>query len=100
MRSENKLWEICMEIYRLLFKEAKPSADFDKLMKKGITKKPEWFMRYYLPIERQVEIIDKVTKKHKCIPYEIKKISVTIHLGCSPNSSLESWKKLKDGIHR
>jgi len=84
MKSKEKLWEVCMQIYRQQYKEAEPSADFDELMKKGITKKPNWFLKYSLPEKRQQEIIDEHCKRNKLSKWEKKKINKEIWLGSSP----------------
>jgi len=93
MQSDEKLWEICKEIYRELFKEANPSADFDELVKSGKSKEKDFFMKYYLPIERQKEIVDEICKKHKLTGHNKRKVSTTIHLGSSPNSCERTWKE-------
>ena len=95
MKSNEKLWDICLEIYNKMYKEAKPSADFDKLMKLGITKKPNWFMKYFLPTEKQETILEKICKKYKLCEYEKRKIRTTVYLGSAPNSSEETWKKAR-----
>ena len=87
MRSKKFLDNICKEIYRQMYEEAEPPADFDELVNKGITKEPNWFMNYYLPIDRQEEIIREFIKKYKCSPYEERKIRETIYLGSAPNSN-------------
>ena len=46
-------------------------------------------MAYYLPMERQNEIIDEHCKKHKLTKRERYKISKEIHLGSAPNSCCE-----------
>ena len=91
MRKEATLWKYCVEVYNLMYSESTPSANFDKLWESGKTNEPDWFMKYYLPIERQVEIIDSILKKHRCSKIERNLISSTIHLGCSPNSSEKTW---------
>ena len=87
MKSDEKLMQIVLEIYRRMYKEARPSANFDKLMKSRKTKKSNWFMKYFLPIERQEAIINELCAKNKCNKHDIHKISKEVHLGCSPNSS-------------
>lgn len=84
MKSKRKLWEICMDIYRQMYREATPPADLDELIKKGETKKTDWFLEYYLPTKRQEEIIDFHTKKNKLTGWEKRKVSQEIWLGCSP----------------
>lgn len=93
MQSDEKLWEICKEIYREMFKNANPSADFDGLVKSGKAKEKDFFMKYYLPVERQTEIVDRICNDHKIRGYDKRKISHEVHLGSSPNSSKKTWKK-------
>lgn len=85
MRSREYLWDVCMSIYRQMYKESEPSADFDKLMKEGETKKPDWFMKYYLSEKRQIEILEKHTKKYKLNEREKHEVSKELFLGCSPS---------------
>jgi len=85
MSRDDKLWEICMDIYRQMFKEADPPADFDLMLESGEAKTPNFFGNYYLSAERQNEIIDDHCKKHNLRPIEKKKVSKEIHLGCSPS---------------
>ncbi|GAG00238.1 unnamed protein product [marine sediment metagenome] len=93
MQSDEKLWEICKEIYREMFKDANPSADFDELIKSCKAKEKDFFLKYYLPIERQVEIVDRICDDHKIRGYDKRKISHEVHFGCSPNSSEKTWKE-------
>lgn len=95
MRSNKKLMEIYIEIYRELFKAAKPSADFDKLIKTKTVKKPRWFFRYYLPMDKQIEITEKVCNKYKLDKRDRKKIELELFLGCTPVSSKEAWKEYR-----
>jgi len=86
MKSNKKLGEICMEIYREMYKQADPPADFDKLIKSGETKNRQWFMNYYLPMEKQEEITANICKKHKLTKQEIMRVYYTVFLGASPTS--------------
>ncbi len=94
MISQKKAWKICMEIYKELYKKSNPPADFEQLMKTGETKKQDWFMNYYLEINRQTKIIEEHIKKNKVDKYMAKNIRNTISLGCSPNSSKERWLEI------
>jgi len=85
MRSDKYLWEVSLEIYRQMYKEAEPSADFDELMKSGETKKRQWFMKYYLDKERQEEIFESICKKHRITEKEREKLSFEIWLGVAPS---------------
>jgi len=84
MNKEGMLWEICMDIYRQVFKEAEPSGDFDKMIKSGETKKDEFYMNYYLPDKRLMEIIDIHCRRNKMSRYDSKTIKNEIVIGCSP----------------
>ena len=46
-RDEQLFNEVCMPIYRELFKKAEPSVDFDVLIKSGEAKKEGFFDKYY-----------------------------------------------------
>ena len=86
MRSGEFLWKICLEIYRKMYQEADPVADFDKLVQLGVTKKENWFLDYYLPIERQIEIISEFCEKYRCNRREREAIEVEVLLGSAPSS--------------
>ena len=83
-KSDEKLGNICMEIYREAYKRSEPSADFDKLVKSGEAKQPQFFMKYYLPNDLLQKIIDKHTKGLS--KYDKHQISKEVLLGCSPTS--------------
>lgn len=87
--------EIIMETYRELYKAAKPSADFDELIKTGEAKKKDFFMRYYLNEEKLESIIEKVSKKYKLSSTERAGLGIEICLGSAPTSALEAWKKAR-----
>ena len=84
MKNKEYLWEICMEIYRKMFSEATPKANFDVLISTGEAKKEGFFMNYYLRKEKQEEIINAICKKHKLAKHEKEKVINEIYLGCSP----------------
>jgi len=52
MKSNEKLMNICLEIYKELYIHSEPSADFDKLIENKITKVPDWFMKFYIETEK------------------------------------------------
>ena len=84
MKSDKKLLEIVLNIYQEMYNKASPKANFKELMKKGITKQPNWFMDYILDEAKQMDIIDKHCKKNKLTKREKEKIHFTVMLGCSP----------------
>ena len=64
MNRNDKLFnEICIPIYRQLYAEATPSADFDKLIVSEEVKKDRFFMKYYLDDSRQLEIDEIIETK-------------------------------------
>jgi len=85
MRTKQNLERIILEIYTKMYKETVPVLDFDEAVSSGLTSKPNWFMDYYLGMDRQKEIFDVVVKKHGCSRYEIKKLDSAVWLGCSPS---------------
>lgn len=94
MKNKEYLWDnVVMPIYRQMYKEAEPSADFDELLESLIKegKKLDWSVikNYYLSMDRQTEILDEHAKKHKLTKREKYKVSKEIFLGCSPNSVKE-----------
>jgi hypothetical protein len=84
--NDDKLWAIVLDIYREAFCKAEPSADFDKLMKDGETKKEGWFYAYHLDDKKQCEIVDRHIKCHKLSKYDSSKVRMNTHLGCLPCS--------------
>lgn len=91
----NKYDEIVLEIYRLQYKYAQPSADIDALIESGETKKTDWFMKYYMPQDWQEAIINMVCRKHHLAPHEKRGIEIEVNLGCSPNTSSKTWKEAR-----
>jgi len=87
MKTDKRLWNICREIYKELFRKARPSRDFDDIEKCGEGKKPNWFMKYYLPQETQTKIIEHHIKKHKLTGDEQKKVRFEMYLGCAPRGT-------------
>ena len=87
MTTEKKLREIINQIYIRMYKEATPSVDFLKLIRTKEVSEPNWFMRYHLDSDRQVEIIELFCKKNHLTKRESSLVSQAVHLGCSPNSS-------------
>ena len=86
MKSDEKLWEICMDIYREMYKKSEPSADFDELIESGETKKPMWFMNYELEEDKASQIVQKHFEKNKLRKFERRKVSMEVFLGCAPKT--------------
>ena len=81
---QEKSDKMIMDCYRKLFKEAEPSADIDMIMKSGESKLPNFFMAYYLPDSKAIDIIDETAKKYKLDRYMKRKLSQEILLGACP----------------
>ena len=95
---DGKAIEWCMEIYRRLYKAAKPSADFDRLVAKKITLKSGWYLKYYLPQPEMDRIVEDFLMEKKIKPRIRQAIRTEIYLGCSPTSDLETWKVAKKKV--
>ena len=78
---------ILLKIYKKVYAETDPPADFRKLMDSGETKKEGWFMNYTLSEERQKEILETTLKEFKIPKWKKKAFRVEYWLGCSPKSS-------------
>jgi len=88
----DKLLNVLYEIYNELFKQAEPSADFDKMRESGEAKKPNFFMYYYLSNSRQNKIMGDICRKHHLNRFERDAVKGEANLGCSPNSCERTWK--------
>lgn len=86
MKTHAQLWNICMDIYREMFRKSTPKANIELLIKSGEAEKPNFFMKYYLNIAKQEAIVEKHIKKNKLKKMEAQKIRFNIYLGSSPNS--------------
>ncbi len=91
MKSDKKLWDICMEMYREMYAQSEPSADWDELIETGEAKQENFFRNYYLPREDYEKIYDRICKDHKLTKREIHKVGFTVHPGASPSSVRHDW---------
>ena len=83
------LGPICMDIYRQMYKEATPSADFDELVRTGITKEKDFFLNYCLDDVRQEAIIDEHCKKNHLNPIQRDQVFGAVWLGCAPRGVMK-----------
>jgi hypothetical protein len=96
MRSDKYLWNVCMKMYRAMYKKADPPANIDKLIKEGKTREHDWWRNHCLAQEEQDKIVNRIAKQHKITAKERKKIDFEMCLGASPISvSPEEVKKNK-----
>jgi len=81
-----------LECYRRLFKQATPSADFDKLCEDATLdeqgRKIIPFLDYELEDDEFKEVLLKIIKEYKIKPHRRKAFEITILLGCSPKTKL------------
>lgn len=82
---DEKLWEICLEIYRALYKAAIPSVDFDAVWKSY--GKLQFYDKFYLEMGSQDAIIDHIIRRYpRLAEYEKDIIMNTVMLGAAPSS--------------
>jgi len=91
MKSNKKLWDICIQMYREMYYNADPSADWDQLIETGEAKQENFFRNYYLPEDQYTNIYNKICKEHKLTKRERYKVSFEINMGCSPTSVRHQW---------
>lgn len=84
----NKLEKIILEIYRELYKNSEPKADFDELMKTdqrdSIGRILIKFEDYKIDQTDYDNIVKIILSKYKLQDYEKNMIKNTVVLGCSP----------------
>lgn len=81
-----KVGSAMLECYKIMFKKSTPSANFIKLVDSGITKKRNWFMKYYISADTFAQIIKTTSKKYKLTKREQHILVFNVALGCSPTS--------------
>jgi hypothetical protein len=91
--SSEKLEQILIEIYREMYRKSIPSADFDEMMDKGETKQSNFYLKYYLPEQDQIKIVNIVCDKYNLDTFSRKQLSTEVWLGCSPTASREAWER-------
>lgn len=92
MVATSKEQKIIWNIYRDLFKEATPSADFDKLVEdapiNSAGQKDIGFMNYEIPESLFNEIFDRHIKDKKITKFKQQMLRNTVLLGSSPRFSI------------
>ena len=83
------IWECLKRMY----KEAKPSADIEKISKSGEGKMQGFFFAYYLSQDRADQILKEVCKEFKIRDWRRRVVENSLWMGCSPNSSEKTWKE-------
>ena len=91
MKSDEKLWSICLDIYQEMYEKSDPPADFSQMIRSGEAKRENFFRHYYLPIEEHNEIMERHIKENKLSKREAEKIHFTVSLGSGPSSVRKDW---------
>jgi hypothetical protein len=93
MVAVTKEQQIVWDIYRELYKEATPKADFDKLVEEAPTnsegQKDIQFMDYEISERVFNEILDKHLKVRRITKLKQLMIRNTVLLGCSPKFKIK-----------
>ena len=84
MRATKKEEQLMMNIYRRIYSEI--GVDLDELIKQGVTKREGWFDSYYMPQEKQDEIIEEMLSGHKMTRLKRQMLRNTLYLGSLPSS--------------
>ena len=84
MRATKKEEQLIMDIYRKIYSEI--GVDLDELIKQGVTKREGWFDNYYMPQERQDEIIEEMLSKIKMTKLKRQMLRNTLYLGALPSN--------------
>lgn len=88
MVATTKEQQIIWDIYRDLYKEATPNADFDKLVEEApinsMGEKDIYFMNHTISESKFDEILDKHLKGRRITKLKQLMIRNTVLLGCSP----------------
>ena len=92
-RRQTKLYNLVMDCYRELYKEATPSADFDELVKNAPIndngEKMIDFRAYEVDFDKYGEIVEKYIKKGKLTPREEKGFRFEMFLGSGPMTKIK-----------
>jgi len=78
MRATKKEEQLIMDIYRRIYFEI--GVDFDSVDKTS----KNWFLDFFLPQEKQNEIIEEMLKTQKMTRLKRQMLRNTLYLGCLP----------------
>ena len=91
-RRQTKLYNLVMDCYRELYKEATPSADFDELLKDATIndegQKVIDYDAYEIDFNKNHEIVEKYIKKGKLTFLEERGFKIQMFLGCAPRTKM------------
>lgn len=95
MRKRNRLNEIVHDIYKELYFNATPSADFDEVVRNAKIENGQKiipYMDYEIEDDLMTKIINKHTKMNKLSRREKASIRFEVLLGVSPRSKLVEYE--------
>jgi len=91
-RRQTKLYNLVMDCYRELYREATPSADFDELVKNAPIndegQKMIDYNAYEVDFHKYTEIVEKYMKKGKLSGYEERGFRFEMYLGSGPRTKV------------
>jgi hypothetical protein len=97
MKQNKKVDKIMLEIYRELYKNSTPAADFDELMENAelnqFGQKIIHYMDYKIEKEKFDEIVETKLKGSRLDEWYKRGIRFNIYLGCSPAYKYENDEK-------
>ena len=95
-RRQTKLYNLVMDCYRELYKEATPSADFDELVKNAPIndegQKMIDYNAYEIDFDKYGEIVEKYIKKGKLTFLEEHGFKIEMFLGSGPRTKMREEK--------
>lgn len=96
-RENKKLENIIFEIYREMYFQSEPPADFDKLVAEAALNEEGKKIIPYMSHEIDKDIYDKILQdtfdKHKLKAAHRIKISINVSLGVSPKFKQKNYEK-------
>lgn len=96
-KKDKKLTDIVYEIYREMYLQSQPPADFDKLVADATLddqgKKVIPFMSHEIDIEVYDKILSDILDKHNVKATDRIRISINVSLGCSPKFIQKRYEK-------
>lgn len=85
MRATKKEEGLILNIYRRIYSEV--GVDFDSVDKTS----KNWFLDFFLPQEKQNEIIEEMLKTQKMTRLKRQMLRNTLYLGCLPRGNNEKY---------
>lgn len=89
-KSKKALDNIILNIYRDLYRNSTPKADFDELVENATIneegKKDIHYENYHIDGKLMDDIVEKYLKHYKLCKIDRQIVKVNVYLGCSPTS--------------